>query len=84
VESRPAGRSLDIARVLRDAEFGRLQWFGEEPEPYDRLYAATARLFDLLAERQVDFVLVGGLAMLQYVTGRNTSDIDLIIARSLT
>lgn len=37
-------------------------------------------LFALLAERKVDFVLVGGLALLQHVQGRNTEDVDLILA----
>jgi hypothetical protein len=37
-------------------------------------------LFDLLHARQIDYVLVGGIALLQYVEGRNTQDIDLILA----
>jgi len=40
----------------------------------------VARLFTLLHERRVEYVLVGGIAMLQYVEGRNTEDIDLIMA----
>ena len=46
----------------------------------DNLIQSVARLFDLLRERQIDYVLVGGVAMLQYVEGRNTEDIDLIMA----
>src|SRR3954447_25295979 len=45
------------------------------------LYSAAARLFTLLDERGVSYVLVGGIAMLTYVEGRNTQDIDLIISR---
>ncbi|MGC9393825.1 MAG: hypothetical protein ACP5J4_03125 [Anaerolineae bacterium] len=37
-------------------------------------------LFALLRARQIDYVLVGGVALLQYVEGRNTQDIDLILA----
>ncbi len=44
------------------------------------LYRAAPRLFDLLEERGVEYVLVGGIAMLAYVEGRNTQDIDLIVA----
>jgi len=44
------------------------------------LYQAVPRLFDLLDERGVPYVLVGGIAMLAYVEGRNTQDIDLIVA----
>lgn len=44
------------------------------------LYRAAPRLFDLLDERGVEYVLVGGIAMLAYVQGRNTQDIDLIVS----
>jgi hypothetical protein len=37
-------------------------------------------LFRLLAERRVDYLLVGGLAMLTYVKGRNTKDVDLLLS----
>ena len=46
------------------------------------LHTATNALFDLLDARQIDYVLVGGMAMLQYVEGRNTRDIDLILSPS--
>jgi len=38
------------------------------------------QLFDLLDKRKVEFVLVGGIAMLAYVDGRNTQVLDLIVA----
>jgi len=40
---------------------------------------SVPKLFDLLDERGVEYVLVGGIAMLAYVEGRNTQDIDLIV-----
>jgi hypothetical protein len=43
------------------------------------IYRSVPRLFELLEERGVDYVLVGGIAMLAYVEGRNTQDIDLIV-----
>lgn len=46
------------------------------------LLEAAERLFALLEERRVDYLLVGGIALLQYVEGRNTEDIDLIMALS--
>ncbi len=46
----------------------------------NELYASVGRLFDLLEERKVDYVLVGDIAMLAYVEGRNTQDIDLIVS----
>ena len=46
----------------------------------DTLPQTVARLFALLHKRQIDYLLVGGVALLQYVKGRNTQDIDLIMA----
>jgi len=48
----------------------------------DILIETVARFFSLLRERQIDYVLVGGIALLQYVEGRNTEDIDLIMTVS--
>ena len=48
----------------------------------DILIETVSRFFTLLRERQIDYVLVGGIALLQYVEGRNTEDIDLIMAVS--
>ena len=42
------------------------------------LLESIPQLFDLLDERDINYVLVGGIAMLAYVKGRNTQDIDLI------
>ena len=48
----------------------------------DSLIETVGRFFTLLGERQIDYVLVDGIALLQYVEGRNTEDIDLIMAVS--
>lgn len=44
------------------------------------LLDTVGRLFALLEERRIDYLLVGGIALLQYVEGRNTEDINLIMA----
>jgi hypothetical protein len=46
----------------------------------DSLLAQVQQLFNLLDQRKADYVLVGGIALLTYVEGRNTQDIDLIMA----
>src|SRR5271157_925215 len=46
----------------------------------DSLLAQVEQLFNLLDSRKVDYVLVGGIALLTYVEARNTQDIDLIMA----
>jgi hypothetical protein len=78
-------QTRSVGEILRDAEAGRLEnVFAEEREPYD-LVGSAERLFDLLDERGVDYVLVGGMAMLQYVDGRNSRHVDLIVtSRDLT
>jgi hypothetical protein len=48
----------------------------------DSLIETVARFFNVLAELQIEYVLVGAIALLQYVEGRNTEDIDLIMAFS--
>ena len=44
------------------------------------LLRSVPRLFEMLGERDIEYVLVGGIAMLVYVDGRNTQDIDIILS----
>jgi len=46
----------------------------------DTLLQTVVQIFKLLDERQVEYLLVGGIALLNYIEGRNTQDIDLIMA----
>lgn len=46
----------------------------------DSLLTQVEKLFNLLDSRKTDYVLAGGIALLTYVEGRNTQDIDLIMA----
>lgn len=48
----------------------------------DSLPQTVRDLFQLLHERKADFLLVGGIALLQYIEGRNAEAIDLIMALS--
>ncbi|MCZ7571601.1 MAG: hypothetical protein M5U01_23885 [Ardenticatenaceae bacterium] len=48
----------------------------------DSLLQTVARLFEMLRDREIEYVLVGGVALLQYIEGRNTEDIDLIMSLS--
>lgn len=76
------GSTVHIGNVIRHAiAFNPRKQFGT-PVHTDSLLQDVARLFTLLHERHVEYVLVGGVAMLQYVEGRNTEDIDLIMALS--
>jgi len=75
---------VHIGKVIRDAVvFDFRNWTGDLTlANSDSLLQAVQRLFALLDERGVDYALVGGVALLTYVEGRNTRDIDLIMALS--
>lgn len=75
---------VHIGEVIRNAVvFDFKNWAGDSTlANSDSLLQAVQRLFALLDERGVDYVLVGGVALLTYVEGRNTRDIDLIMALS--
>ena len=86
------GASLHrVAEIVRNAVlFSPDAWEGGAPPqpkleprqpqnvlPTDR---DVVELFTLLGERRVPYLLVGGIAMLRYVEGRNTEDIDLLMS----
>ena len=86
----PEGVSLRrVAEVLLGAwEADPRRWMnappqmreGVPPQPAMPVPQDALDLFRLLAERRVDYLLVGGLAMLTYVKGRNTKDVDLLLS----
>lgn len=86
----PEGVSLRrVAEVLLDAwEVGAHQWTntplqlreGPIPKPPAPVPQDAIELFRVLNERQVPYLLVGGMAMLTYVQGRNTKDVDLLMS----
>jgi len=46
------------------------------------LQETVENLFTMLSERQITYLLVGGVAMLTYIEGRNTQDIDFIMSKA--
>ncbi len=73
---------ISIGHVVRNAVVFDFKRWRESRVNSDTLLQSVERLFTLLNERGVKYVLVGGIALLQYVEGRNTEDIDLIMALS--
>jgi hypothetical protein len=71
---------VHIGKVVRNALLFNLSSPPGDSVSDSELLGAVDRLFALLEERRIDFLLVGGIALLQYVEGRNTEDIDLIMA----
>jgi len=45
----------------------------------EEIIEKVQHLFALLKDRKIHYVLVGGIALLQYIQGRNTEDIDIIV-----
>lgn len=64
-------------RRVPDGEQGGLPGAGPVEPDFAR---AVVDLFQILAQRRVRYLLVGGVALLRYVPGRNTEDIDLLLA----
>lgn len=72
-----------IGQIVQDAAiFDFKSWRGAiaDTSSMQSLLTDVSELFVLLHSRNVDYLLVGGIALLQYIDGRNTKDIDLIIA----
>lgn len=87
--SLPEGVSLQrVAQVLLDAwEVGSHQWTDSPlrvresgPVPPAPVPRDAMDLFRVLHERRTPYLLVGGIAMLTYVEGRNTRDVDLLMS----
>lgn len=74
--------AVDIGQIIRNAIAFNFKQQVSHAMNLDSIFKTVDTLFTLLATRQIDYLLVGGIAMLQYVEGRNTEDIDLIIALS--
>ena len=87
----PGASLRRVAEIVRNAVlFGPDAWEGGSLP--DKNVNPTARqnilptdrdvveLFTLLRERNTPYLLVGGIAMLRYVEGRNTEDIDLLMS----
>jgi hypothetical protein len=71
-----------IANVIRNAiVFNVEKWLGGEMNS-DSLIQSVQDFFTVLEERKIDYVLVGGIAILHYVEGRNTQDLDLLMTVS--
>jgi predicted nucleotidyltransferase len=74
--------SVQIGEVIRNAiVFNVKNWLGSTMNS-DSLIQSVQDFFALLEQRKIDYVLVGGIALLRYVEGRNTQDLDLLMAVS--
>jgi Tol biopolymer transport system component len=78
---------VHIGEVVRNAVLFNPENSGGRALNSDMLIETVARFFSLLRECEIEHVLVGGIALLQYVAGRNTritNDLDDYGSMSLT
>ena len=74
--------STQIGSVIRNAVvFNIKNWLGGMMNS-DSLIQSVQDFFTLLEQRKIDYVLVGGIAILHYIEGRNTQDLDVLMAVS--
>lgn len=74
--------SIQIGNVIHNAVvFNVKNWYGGMMNS-DSLFQSVQDFFAILEQRKIDYVLVGGIAILHYVEGRNTQDLDLLMAVS--
>lgn len=74
--------NINIGNVVQNAIAFNVKNWEEEMMNTDSLLQSVEELFSLLFLREIDYVLVGGIALLHYIEGRNTEDIDIIMAVS--
>jgi hypothetical protein len=65
-------KTVKISKTIRDSILSRAR--------NNSLPRSLSRFFSLLDKREIRHLLVGGMALLQYVKARSTEDIDLIIS----
>lgn len=71
-----------IGEIIRNGTIFDVKNWSMTMPTGDEFFQAVDALFNTLTEREIDYVLVGGIALLSYVEGRNTQDIDLILGRT--
>jgi len=69
-----------IGSVLRNAVAFNFKNSPAKMMRADSIPTQVEHFFNLLESRNIEYVLVNGIALLTYVEGRNTQDIDLIMA----
>jgi hypothetical protein len=71
-----------IADIIRNGIlFDVKNWNKPVMDSVNHLPEDVERLFEQLAAQNIPYLVVGGIALLSYVPGRNTQDLDLVLAR---
>ena len=73
-------KTLDLGEIVKNGVLFDMKNWGNDLSNASNLPEIVDRLFTTLAERNIQYLLVGGVALLSYIEGRNTQDIDLILS----
>jgi hypothetical protein len=85
---RPGATFGQVAEIVHTAVLlGPAAW-GRKPMPEahtaadieEKLKSQLIKLFQILHDRNIPYLLVGAIAILTYVEGRNTNDVDLVLS----
>ena len=71
-----------IGEIVRNGILFDLKNWHQGMSDTDNFISIIDNLFATLSERKINYLLVGGVALLSYIEGRNTQDIDLILSRA--
>jgi hypothetical protein len=74
--------TLAVGEIVRNGVLFDMKNWQSDMYEANRLPDVIERLFITLSEREIDYLLVGGVALLSYIEGQNTQDIDFILAKS--
>ena len=69
-----------ISEIVKNGIIFDMKNWGNDQSGIGGVSENIDRLFALLQQRDINYLLVGGIALLSYVDGRNTQDIDLILS----
>jgi len=69
-----------VGEIVRNGVvFDMKNWEGGDVNA-DNLPQIVEQLFSLFEQRKIDYLLVDGVALLSYIDGRNTQDVDFILS----
>lgn len=72
--------SVQIGEIIRHAiAFKAQNWQGTPMTSDSSIIQSAQDFFSILEQRYLKYVLAGGIALLYYIEGRNTQDLDLLM-----
>jgi hypothetical protein len=71
-----------ISKIVKNGILFDLKNWKKGMSNTDQFVQFIENVFDTLTDRNIDYLLVSGVALLSYVEGRNTQNINLILAKS--